>query len=278
MKCFKFLLLFLTLTLCAARGASAGDELTITFFSVGAGDCILLRHGETSVMIDAGYADTAPAVLERLNEMGVRRLDLLLLTHWDRDHVGGAPEIIRALDVRKIFLPAYGCKTPEYKSCMEAAAESGAELTALSADAALSEASMDIAISAPKRHTGMVPNDHSAITTVRFGTRTFLFMADATDRRMKDFLKEWSGGCDLMKLPHHGYFLRKSAPFKKLLSAAKPQYGVVTDGECYPLDHALALMLEIYGVTAFETRLGEVTVTCPADGELAIEVTQQPAP
>ena len=60
-------------------------------------------------------------------------------------------------------------------------------------------------------------------------------------------------------------FLAKSAIFRRLLSLAKPRYGVITNSPQFPITSDLALLLEIYRVRTLETKNGFITVT--SDGE-----------
>ncbi len=270
MKSFKICILFI-LVLCLPGAAFAENQLEITFFNVGAGDCILLRQGGAAMMIDTGYRETAPEVISKLNEMGVENIDCMLLTHGDKDHIGGAAAILNSFYVGKIYFPHEKVNTPQYEEFAAAAEDADITPTILSRDVSFFVGSMLVTLYAPKKYIGMVPNDYSVIASVRFGSNKFLFMADATSRRMEDFLPLCACRYDLMKLPHHGYFLRESAPFKKLLSAARPKIGVVTDGKIHPVGRDLALMLEIYRVKVYETKNGDVTVT--SDGN-SVEVSQ----
>ena len=90
------LLACLALTGCAAESADAGgDELTAVFLDVGKADAILLYNGEMAALIDAGENDDGDAVVEAIRARGIERLDLMIITHFDKDHVGGADKVRR---------------------------------------------------------------------------------------------------------------------------------------------------------------------------------------
>ena len=63
------------------------------------GDCLLLTcHGATGphyVLVDGGTARTAPLILARLCELGVKRLELLVVSHIDADHIAGMVRLVR---------------------------------------------------------------------------------------------------------------------------------------------------------------------------------------
>lgn len=101
MKRVTFLFLsVLTMSVCfflACGGAAAEAIFRITVIDVGKGDCILVQTGDAAdpvtVMIDTGYKKTAEDVLEYLSGHGIAKLDALIVSHFHKDHVGGAAKI-----------------------------------------------------------------------------------------------------------------------------------------------------------------------------------------
>ena len=158
------------LLLCqAAAFAEGGGQLEITFFNVGAGDCILLRQGEHSMMIDTGYEATEPAVAASLDAMGVKSLDCLLLTHYDEDHVGGAPGLLASFDVGEVYGPDYRGKSREYQNYEAALKTSGVRSTILKKEASFTVGSLDVVLYPPqKRPTALFAfNDLVALGAIR---------------------------------------------------------------------------------------------------------------
>ena len=49
--------------------------------------------GEDHVLLDAGYEETWQLVTKELLSRGIDSLDAMIITHYDKDHVGGAAEI-----------------------------------------------------------------------------------------------------------------------------------------------------------------------------------------
>lgn len=74
-------------------GGASGDAVVV--LDVGQGSATLLRQGDATILVDAGPA--GGRVLDRLAEQGVRRLDVLVLSHAAEDHTGGAPAVARRL-------------------------------------------------------------------------------------------------------------------------------------------------------------------------------------
>lgn len=81
-------------------------QLEIAVLDVGQGQCVVLRSGGQTVVIDCGGAGQAGRVAARyLQSKGVRRVDRLLLTHYDADHVSGVPALAEAVPIVEIWGP-----------------------------------------------------------------------------------------------------------------------------------------------------------------------------
>ncbi|MCR5330008.1 MAG: MBL fold metallo-hydrolase, partial [Lachnospiraceae bacterium] len=85
----------------------AGTNCIITAFAVGKADAILISSGDANILVDAGEEADAEYILAKLKEKGISRLDLLLVTHFDKDHAGGVPQILENIAVDRIYYPDY---------------------------------------------------------------------------------------------------------------------------------------------------------------------------
>lgn len=82
--------------------------LTFTALDVGQGQCLLLQPGGLTVVADCGGSypeDAGEQLARRLLMQGKRQIDLLLLTHFDEDHVGGVPQLLSRLEIGAILAP-----------------------------------------------------------------------------------------------------------------------------------------------------------------------------
>ena len=86
--------------------ASLPEEDTAYFLDVGEGDCTLLVSGGSTVLVDAGTPEGAPALVRELKSLGVRRLDAVIATHPHADHIGGMEAVLRAFPVRSFYMSA----------------------------------------------------------------------------------------------------------------------------------------------------------------------------
>lgn len=70
-------------------------------------DATLLYQQGAAVLIDTGEECDAPRIIEKLQELGVEKLDCLILSHPDADHIGGAAAILSQIPADRVIQPYY---------------------------------------------------------------------------------------------------------------------------------------------------------------------------
>lgn len=247
-------------------GMTENPELKVTFFDVGKGDAILIETAEHKMLIDAGYDDTAGTVLDYLaKEAGGSRLDYLILTHFDKDHVGGADHIVNGVEVGEILQPDYKSGSKQYQEYEEAVKKKGKEPLLVTETVKLSLDGAEFLIYPPwQKYYEEEDNDFSLVISMRYGRRSFLFAGDCERERLKELLgqKEFDLAHDVLKVPHHGRAEKNSEEF---LRAVSPKIAVITCSEEKPADKEICRMLEELGADTYFSTDG--TVTCLCDGE-----------
>ena len=94
----KRILMFVTGILsCAMLSAPSApaEEMTLFVMNVGKADCMLLRSGKSAYLIDTGRGNSFEVVESALASLGVSRLDGVIITHTDSDHVGGLKKLLK---------------------------------------------------------------------------------------------------------------------------------------------------------------------------------------
>jgi len=85
------------------------DPWRLTALDVGQGQCLVLQIGTYTAVVDCGgsYLHEAGETAARLlHSAGITRIDALILTHYDEDHVNGAAQLLERIAVDSLFLPA----------------------------------------------------------------------------------------------------------------------------------------------------------------------------
>ncbi len=263
------------LILCAALFAAAGcaaqenieaDQLSVKFFNAGKADAILLYTDESAVLIDTGLDGFAPYILHTLNELDIQTLDTLILTHFDKDHIGSADEILESVEVGRVLVSDWPKDSDEYADLMAALETAGIESEVVFGDDQVSFMldGAEYTVDGPDAsdYDKDDSNNSSLIVTVQYGQTSFLLMGDAQNERIKEFLSQDSSEYDVLKVPYHGNYQKQ---LKNLIPSADPEYAVITcsaseGGEAKTLD-----LMEKYDVEVFLTSEGNVSIV--SDGK-----------
>lgn len=203
--------------------------LEVHFLDVGHGDSTLIICGEHAMMIDCGD-DTQGMMLQKyLTDHDVAKLDYLILTHPDKDHIGGAPTVLSEFSAEQVFQSAFrkGSETEERLQKTLKQHDINAVTPIVGAEYQLGEAWFTIL--APNG-TYEESNDSSVALLLHFGENTFLFTGDAEKEAEEDMVENSekpgvSLKADVYQVGHHG---DKSSSKKKFLRAVSPEYAVIS--------------------------------------------------
>lgn len=96
-----------------------GDELTVTYIDVGQGNATLITLNEHSLLIDGGPNDSANRILEAIEKAGIKKLEYVLSSHPDADHIGALDEVITAYPPGHFIMTEVENDTASYKRLMK---------------------------------------------------------------------------------------------------------------------------------------------------------------
>lgn len=202
-----FLLAVLLVTALTGCGKKSVDGLTVVFPKIGAADCAILMETNCTVVIDTGEAGDGEIILDTLKAYGRDSIDLLVISHYDKDHVGGAAELLEAMPVERVIGSVYPKDSEEYAAYQQALADAGLTEELLTSPETFC-VSDDLILTVCPPEQAVYPEDMSNNASVavaaRYGDTRMLFTGDAMEARTEELLTEFSGTFDLIKLPHHG--------------------------------------------------------------------------
>lgn len=255
----------LLLTTCAPAGEqpaeaqSGGTDLEVHFFDAGKADAILLTTKESAVLIDAGEKGFGKTILAYLEEKGVEKLDYLIVTHFDKDHVGGTAKILNSIPVGTVLQSNCPKDSDEYENYVNALQAAGITPVTVRESVSFRLDGVSYAVNPPRQtdYSEDASNNSSLIVAVQNGDNRFLFMGDAQTERLAEFLEANEASCDVLKIPHHG----KDEPLlDAMLAAATPVYAVITSSDDEPESETVVSVLESAGVKVLLTRSGAITL------------------
>lgn len=248
--------------------------LEARFLKVGKADAIVLMCQDKTMIIDCGEEDDGKEVLAYLKSRGIKKVDVLMITHFDKDHVGGADTLVEGIQVDRVLLPAYAGSGTEYTDFMEAVGRAGINPENVTENLNLMLGSASILVEPPASYeipanVNEYDNDFSLITTVEFEGKRLIFTGDSEKKRIREWLENGAAAeCDVLKIPHHGVYNKALAD---LLSATKPSHTVICDSKKNPADEKTLGLIKSIGADCMQTQYGDVTVLCSRDG---IEIHQ----
>jgi len=203
-------------------------------FDVGLGDAVLVQGRRAAVLVDAGWAVPGrgdrgrDTVLPGLRALGVDRLDLLIVTHVDADHIGGAASVVAALPTAEVWLPPGAAGSPAAAPLRAAAAGRGTRLRERTA-APGRERRGDLRLRVlwpPARPPPGERNEGSLVVRVAAGERSILLTGDIGVESERALLGgEATLASDWLKVGHHGSRGSSSAAF---LARVRPRSVLVS--------------------------------------------------
>ena len=235
---------------------------TIKFIDVGQGEAILIALPEKTVLIDAGPTGSAPKIAQVLQELGRNKIDYLVATHPDEDHIGGMADVISNTQIGTIYAPNKTNNTATYRKFLAAIQNNNLQITLAEAGTIIDQTdNYKLEILWPKKDA-IFPetNDYSIIIKLTVGNKTFLFTGDAPTSAILD---SNPGHIDVLKLSHHG---SRTGTTEQLVHKLSPTYAVVSyavdNSYGHPMQSVLNALhkhsVEVWGTGAN----GTITITC----------------
>ncbi len=205
-------------------------------FDVGNADSALLKTPQGKyIMIDTAMApfrgvSNAKTIMEEyFKDKNIRELEILIITHFDADHCGGAKDILNDFKVKKVYVQNTSphetkgieiIKLLKDKQIKYAAAKNN-EIIYEENDFKIKTFCANI-----KGKTDRIDNENSIVTLVHTNNASALFMGDAGIMGYKKY-KNNIGKVDIFKIGHHG---AKDVVNKEMLNKLNPRYTIISTG------------------------------------------------
>lgn len=230
------------------------DDLRVTVLDVGQGQCVLLQSGGRTYMVDCGGSQgesAADKAVATLYSQGVFRLDGLILTHYDKDHVGGAAYLLSRVPTDRIYLPI-GPGQEEWEQSIREAASG--DLVYVQTDQEISWSGAEISIFVPPG--AETSNESSLCVLFQKENYDILITGDQNALGEMVLLAENSiPKLDALVIGHHG---SNSSTSDVLLDKTRPDLALISVGEDNAYGHparAVLDRLEQYGCIIRRTDL-----------------------
>jgi len=265
------LLVFNILAWGAVFSLSGNKNLKVIFFDVGQGDAIFIEapNGQ-QILVDGGPDST---ILEKLGKeipFWDRTIDLIILTHPEKDHMQGLLDVLKRYEVENILWTGVARDTPEFQEWMrlinEEKTQEGAEITIARAGQKICIGNCSRNDFERVRFDVLFPfdslesqesknsNDSSIIVRLNYRDKSFLFLGDASVATEKKLIEKGiSVDSDILKVGHHG---SKTSSDDKFIAEVSPEAAVISVGKDNKYGHPHKEVLDTlgkYGIKIFRT-------------------------
>jgi competence protein ComEC len=206
-------------------------ETKVSFLDVGQGDSALFEtENGYRLLVDAG---PDKKVLRKLGEVlpfWSRSIDVILLSHYDSDHIGGLPEILRRYKVGLVISAPTGKTNSLTEEINQIIKDKNISQFTARGGEYIDWGAMKIQILFPDRDTkGWDENVASVIARVTTGNSSFILTGDAPQATEEYLVSRYGGKLqsDVLKVGHHG---SKTSSDSSFVSAINPAYSVISVG------------------------------------------------
>lgn len=255
-------------SLAACAAPASGGAFTMDILDTGKSDCVILCMDGLVIVNDAADEVDYDTICAALEARGAERIDYLILSHYDKDHIGSAAALVRTYPVGQIIGPDYEEASVFMASLEKAAADRSVPFLRLTEDMTVETENGSFTADPPDMDYGD-DNNNSLVTTVTWKGENLLLLGDAKKNRMTEQLAVSLGQYTLIKLPHHG---DSNRPLLRLIAETHPRFAVATVSPAETVEEPLRAALAAAGTELFRTDGGAVHVVW--DGS-ALAVSQE---
>jgi competence protein ComEC len=256
---------------------------------VGQGDSALVvfPDGETMLIDGGGRADPRSSddgdafspdtprigeavVSEFLWDQGYSRIDYILATHADADHMQGLSDVAKNFEIGKLMVGSTPAGDPEYEELMQVASKRGIPVMTVTRGDEFSIAGVTVHVLNPITNSDPgSQNNSSVVTKIEFGSRSFLMTGDIERTTEANLMADGCEGirADVVKVPHHG---SRTSSTDAFVECTRPAIAVISVGRRSRFGHPHPEVVERWrgaGVEIMKT--GESgTITIETDGDV----------
>ena len=244
---------------------SDGDKLNVYYLDVGQADSILIENNNKYMLIDAGNNEDGEKLVTYFKRLGITKFDIVVGTHSHEDHIGGMDDIINNFEIEDFYMPEVITTTKTFEDVLDALEGKQVAFQTPIIDSELVFENSKIKVLNVSDDDSDL-NDTSIVLRLKYGTTSFLFTGDATEKIENTILNKEIKS-DVLKVAHHGSSTSNSLSFLKRVS---PTYAVISVGEGNSYNHPHDVILNrLYDLNARVYRTDrDGTVVASSNGTL----------
>ncbi|MEH7453206.1 DNA internalization-related competence protein ComEC/Rec2, partial [Gottfriedia acidiceleris] len=251
----------------------------IMFIDVGQGDCILIKlpFNKGNYVIDTGgkltgkeetwmkrkkpFSTGNDLLIPILKGEGISKIDKLIFTHGDTDHIGGGKEVLQSFNVKQLIVGDKTKFTSAEKERINIAIKKGVEIKKISEGMSWKIGTNYFQVISPIKDYVGEENQGSIVLKAHIGGKNWLFSGDLDETGESRVISKYPDlKADVLKIGHHG---SKTSTSEKFIKAVMPKIGIISVGEKNRYGHPTKEVLDRlkkYNVKILRTdELGAIT-------------------
>lgn len=246
-----FFISFIVITVISFQiNLNSYNEFQINFVDVGQGDCTYIKtFSGNNIIIDGGEGNTEKydygenVVLPYLLDRGVKKIDYLIISHADSDHIGGLFAVIKNIKIDKILIGIQAQISEQYVELLEISKSKNIKIVELkSGDKLKLEKEIYLDVLWPNENNlieSNALNNNSLVFKIYYKNFSILFTGDIEEIAEKEILKLYNNNlyklnATILKVAHHG---SKTSSITAFLEAVNPKIVLIGVGKNNKFGH-----------------------------------------
>lgn len=191
-------------------------------------DATLICQEGMAILVDTGEESDCSAILEMLDKYNIDKINYLIISHGDKDHIGSMEEIANTVSIGKVIAPYY-TDSEKLRDILDKMDNAGIPILYPAHNMRISAGAIDInCYPALEKHYSQ-ENNYSLAVLISHGDVDMLFTGDSLRKRGLELERIHWTSIELYKVPHHG---RANSESENLFKAVNPSLAVVTSDKC----------------------------------------------
>ena len=216
-------------------------DLKINFVDVGQGDStFIITPKNKTILIDGGGSNTGSfdvgenTLLPYILDKGYNKIDLMIISHFDSDHVGGLLTILEEIKVEKVLIAKQEEQSENYKRFFNIVKEKNIPVIVGKRGDKINiekDLYLDILFPESEQIEENVINNNSLVFNIHYNNFSMLFTGDIeeiAEKRIIEITNKSRLKADIIKIPHHG---SKTSSTRELLEIVLPKIALIGVGK-----------------------------------------------
>lgn len=198
------------------------DQVYFLDLPEGDASLIISKNSTQVILIDTGEVTNNNIMTKILKDFGIKKINYLIITHGDSDHIGGAYDICRSIKIENLILNKYDVLEKSYPLRKKAK-----NILLLESGNMIKEQDFYLKVLSPSKNYQNI-NDNSLTFILNFKNLRILYTGDISEKVELEIINDYKGiDVDILKIAHHGSTTSSSIKF---LESIKYRYAVIMSG------------------------------------------------